>query len=236
MTQFERYGLPKDATHLVVMDSLRSLVWGCDLNTERPKAVYIPKGDSLYWLGGDDNPRHYITRPGIDEDMSVEIDYSALPPMAVLQPDLIEEREDVSDVTGGYQGSGDYAPHEEEGRQLGFDSNREGDPWGVTPFADRDLDDTGGQARMLFQGPDAEAKQDAYMKARPDYVHAKRPETPILKYFAYEHLKDSNLRAVSKYVHDVAQIMDEALPDGAEKSAGLRKLLEAKDCFVRAAL
>ena len=26
------------------------------------------------------------------------------------------------------------------------------------------------------------------------------------------------------------------LPDGAEKSAGLRKLLEAKDCFVRAAL
>lgn len=30
--------------------------------------------------------------------------------------------------------------------------------------------------------------------------------------------------------------MDELLPDGPEKTAGLRKLLEAKDCFVRAAL
>lgn len=30
--------------------------------------------------------------------------------------------------------------------------------------------------------------------------------------------------------------MDAQLPDCAEKSAGMRKLLEAKDCFVRAAL
>lgn len=30
--------------------------------------------------------------------------------------------------------------------------------------------------------------------------------------------------------------MDRELPNGPEKSAGLRKLLEAKDCFVRAAL
>jgi hypothetical protein len=28
--------------------------------------------------------------------------------------------------------------------------------------------------------------------------------------------------------------MEEILPDGLEKSAGMRKLLEAKDCFVRA--
>ena len=30
--------------------------------------------------------------------------------------------------------------------------------------------------------------------------------------------------------------MAQRLPDGPELSAGLRKLLEAKDCFVRAAL
>jgi hypothetical protein len=30
--------------------------------------------------------------------------------------------------------------------------------------------------------------------------------------------------------------MEAELPDGPEKSAGMRKLLEAKDCFVRAAL
>jgi len=27
--------------------------------------------------------------------------------------------------------------------------------------------------------------------------------------------------------------MEEMLPDGPEKSAGMRKFLEAKDCFVR---
>ena len=41
---------------------------------------------------------------------------------------------------------------------------------------------------------------------------------------------------ISKPLGELAQLMDEVLPDGAEKSAGLRKLLEAKDCFVRANL
>jgi len=35
---------------------------------------------------------------------------------------------------------------------------------------------------------------------------------------------------------DVAYIMEDRLPDCTEKSAGLRKLLEAKDCFVGANL
>lgn len=56
-----------------------------------------------------------------------------------------------------------------------------------------------------------------------------------MKYFDYEHLPEK-LQAVSKPIGDVARKMDESLPDGAEKSAGLRKLLEAKDCLVRAAL
>lgn len=58
---------------------------------------------------------------------------------------------------------------------------------------------------------------------------------PILRYFDYEHLP-SKLQSVSAPVGDVARWADENLPDCAEKSAGLRKLLEAKDCFVRAAL
>lgn len=58
---------------------------------------------------------------------------------------------------------------------------------------------------------------------------------PIMKYFEYEHLPE-HLQSVSKPIGDVAKVMDESLPDGAEKSAGLRKLLEAKDCFVRAKL
>lgn len=59
--------------------------------------------------------------------------------------------------------------------------------------------------------------------------------SPIIKYFNYEHLPE-HLQAVSKPIGDLARQMDEALPDGAEKSAGLRKLLEAKDCLVRAKL
>jgi len=57
----------------------------------------------------------------------------------------------------------------------------------------------------------------------------------IMKYFEYSHLP-SKLQAVSKPICELALEMDKSLPDGAEKSAGLRKLLEAKDCFVRQAL
>lgn len=58
---------------------------------------------------------------------------------------------------------------------------------------------------------------------------------PIMKYFEFKHLP-SHLQDISASVAVLAQAMDETLPDGPEKSAGLRKLLEAKDCFVRARL
>lgn len=58
---------------------------------------------------------------------------------------------------------------------------------------------------------------------------------PILKYFAYAHLPEK-LQAVSKPFHDLAQALVATTAPGAEQSAGLRKLLEAKDCFARAAL
>lgn len=60
------------------------------------------------------------------------------------------------------------------------------------------------------------------------------PSTTI-KYFAFAHLP-AHLQAVSKPIGELAEKMESELPDGPEKSAGMRKLLEAKDCFVRAAL
>lgn len=57
----------------------------------------------------------------------------------------------------------------------------------------------------------------------------------MMKYFEYKHLPQ-RLQVVSKLICDLAHEMNESLPNSAEKSAGLRKLLEAKDCFVRAAL
>lgn len=53
--------------------------------------------------------------------------------------------------------------------------------------------------------------------------------------FAYAHLPE-HLCRTSRAVAELAQDMVDTLPDGPELAAGLRKLLEAKDCFVRAAL
>jgi hypothetical protein len=60
------------------------------------------------------------------------------------------------------------------------------------------------------------------------------PSTTI-QHFDFAHLPEG-LQNVSRPIHDLAHQMEDALPDGPEKSAGMRKLLEAKDCFVRAAL
>ena len=57
----------------------------------------------------------------------------------------------------------------------------------------------------------------------------------VAKHFSYAHLPE-HLQAVSKPCHELAEHMVTSLPDGPELTAGLRKLLEAKDCFVRAAL
>lgn len=59
--------------------------------------------------------------------------------------------------------------------------------------------------------------------------------THLLRYFKYADLP-AHLQPVSAACGDLAQQMAAALPDGPELSTGLRKLLEAKDCFVRAAL
>lgn len=56
-----------------------------------------------------------------------------------------------------------------------------------------------------------------------------------MRFFNYSHLPEE-LRTVSRVMYDAAWWMSTTLPDGPEKSAGLRKLLEAKDCFVRSAL
>lgn len=60
-------------------------------------------------------------------------------------------------------------------------------------------------------------------------------KNPIMKFFEFAHLPEK-LQRVSKPFGELAEKMNDALPDGPEKSAGLRKLLEAKDCMVRASM
>ena len=56
----------------------------------------------------------------------------------------------------------------------------------------------------------------------------------ILAFFEYDHLPP-HLQEVSRPICEMAHEMA-ARFEGAELTTGLRKLLEAKDCFVRAAL
>ena len=59
---------------------------------------------------------------------------------------------------------------------------------------------------------------------------------PIMKFFKYNHLPDGKLKETSRLFSDLAEKIDSALPDNAEKATCLRRLLEAKDCAVRANL
>lgn len=56
----------------------------------------------------------------------------------------------------------------------------------------------------------------------------------LLEFFKFEHLPE-HLQEVSKPICEMAHEVAKTL-DGPELTAGLRKLLEAKDCLVRAKL
>lgn len=58
---------------------------------------------------------------------------------------------------------------------------------------------------------------------------------PILWFFYYAHLQPSAQARIAPFCALARQIVD-TTPRNAERTAGLRKLLEAKDCIVRAAL
>ena len=57
----------------------------------------------------------------------------------------------------------------------------------------------------------------------------------LLQFFAYGHLPP-HLAMVSKPFADVAHDLVRELPDNPERTTALRKLLEAKDCAVRASI
>ena len=56
---------------------------------------------------------------------------------------------------------------------------------------------------------------------------------PMLQFFEYSHLPEG-LQEVSKRFHELAHDLVLKTPRNPERTAGLRKLMEAKDCIVRA--
>lgn len=57
----------------------------------------------------------------------------------------------------------------------------------------------------------------------------------MLQFFAYEHLPP-HLQEVSRWFHQLARDICMNLPSNPERTVALRKLLEAKDCAVRAVI
>jgi len=74
------------------------------------------------------------------------------------------------------------------------------------------------------------------VRGSPVNAEGRHPATQqIARFFTFDHL-DGDLRPPSRACAELAQEMIDKIPDGPELTTGLRKLLEAKDCFVRAAL
>jgi hypothetical protein len=60
-----------------------------------------------------------------------------------------------------------------------------------------------------------------------------QPQDFLMQFFAYEHLP-AHLQEISKPFGDLARQIESTLPRNPERTVALRKLLEAKDCAVRA--
>lgn len=91
----------------------------------------------------------------------------------------------------------------------------------------------------LYQPGDTITQTDGgyavWMTYQQQQAEPKPQASTTAKYFAFGHLPP-HLQLVSKPLGELAELLEQLLPNGPEKSAGMRKLLEAKDCFVRAAL
>ena len=60
-------------------------------------------------------------------------------------------------------------------------------------------------------------------------------EESLLQFFEYAHLPP-HLQVVSKPFGELAETLVASVPRNPERTVALRKLLEAKDCAVRAVL
>lgn len=57
----------------------------------------------------------------------------------------------------------------------------------------------------------------------------------LIQFFTYQHLPE-HLQKISKPFSELASVILESTPANPEQTVALRKLLEAKDCAVRAVL
>ncbi|GMV44371.1 MAG: hypothetical protein AMXMBFR64_60870 [Myxococcales bacterium] len=77
--------------------------------------------------------------------------------------------------------------------------------------------------------------RDVFLRTYEEVPMARLADEPMLQWFEYAHLP-SKLQDVSKPFAELAIRIVATLPRNPERTVALRKLLEAKDCAVRALL
>lgn len=106
-------------------------------------------------------------------------------------------------------------------------TNEQGEP-AVIPPEGADIADAPTAALMLC----LQLEKEQHMTDEQKQAVAKER---MLRHFTYDHLPD-HLKAVSRPFCDLAHHVVRTLPASAERTVALRKLLEGKDCAVRAAI
>jgi len=71
--------------------------------------------------------------------------------------------------------------------------------------------------------------------APQEFSNLEMDRDPMLRFFHYRHLPPK-LREISQPFCAMARFIIDTLPPNNERHVALRKLLEAKDCAVRASL
>jgi hypothetical protein len=117
------------------------------------------------------------------------------------------------------------------GQALDRDGNVLGEAFGDTK---REVLD-----KLTAAHPDADEVRIRSVRAALDAEQQRRPETPqpdrMLQFFTYTHLPP-HLGQISAPFCTLAEQIVATLPSNPERTVALRKLLEAKDCAVRALL
>ena len=89
-----------------------------------------------------------------------------------------------------------------------------------------------GQITNIVNVQDGKEPEPDILEAQKEHPFAAN----LLKWFTYAHLPNENARDVSREVTRLVTKIADKVEPGPEATVGFRKLLEAKDCFVRASL
>lgn len=134
----------------------------------------------------------------------------------------------------------------EELVKRGYEYDAEAEHWRRWDDARRKQEVFESVAQAAYEkatGTDFASKIAALRKGEPKVVvnneftiTEERKPNRLMRWFNYEKRTYPEEREASKPFHDLAKIIDEAYVESAEKTTALRKLMEAQECIIRAAI